>query len=301
MALRTTVTERQRRIGAELKKLREQAKLTVSEAGASIGMGRVHLTHVEGGHTAIPPERIRTLCQSYGVTCAPYIDELVSMALSDGKGWWSSYRKTMRQRALDLAELESRATALQGYETLVIPGLLQTESYMRALFRDSLADSTPDEVDTLVQFRMERQSILSPPQSAQLHVVIHEAALRVVIGSRHVMQEQITHLLTAARFPNLTIQVRPFDAGSSRWISAPFSIVRPGAPGLETVVAEHPSARLNLDDREEISQYSSTFDSLRKTALAPVVADHPPEAHAGRDSCTLLQHLLYTHQGNSYA
>lgn len=299
MALRLHITERQRRLGVELRKLRENAGLNLIEAAALIGMGRPQLTHIEAGRTGISTERLRDLVYKYGNTSAPYVDELVRMSESSGKGWWSGYRKSMHQRALDLAELENHATSIAGYETLVVPGLLQTEAYMRALFRDSLTDATPDDVDTLVRFRLDRQRILTSSQPTHLHVVIHEAALRVVVGSSHIMREQLSHLLTAARLPNLTIQVRPFDAGAAPWISASFSIVHPGTPGLETVAVEHPSAQLKLSDQASITQYTNTFDDLSKHALPPVVADHPPEAHVGRDSCVLLQHLLYTYQGSS--
>ncbi|MGW6020927.1 helix-turn-helix domain-containing protein [Streptomyces sp. NPDC055099] len=300
MALRLHITERQRRLGIELRKLRESAGLNLIEAAALIDMGRPHLTHIEAARTGISTERLRTLVGKYGCTSGPYIDELVRMSESNGKGWWTGFRKVLPQRSLDLAELEGRATRIQGYETLVIPGLLQTEAYMRALFRDSLSAATADEVDALVQFRLQRQSALADPQRANLHVVIHEAALRLVVGSSHIMRGQLTHLLTAARMPNLTIQVRPFDAGSALWIGASFSILSPGVPGLETVAVEHPSAQLKLSDQASLDQYSSTFAELSKNSLPPVVTDHPPDAHTGRDSCVLLQHLLYTYQGSSH-
>lgn len=298
MALRLHTTERQRRLGIELRKLRENVGLNLIEAAALIDMGRPHLTHIEAARTGISTERLRALVGEYGCTSGPYIDELVRMSESNGKGWWSSYRKVLPQRSLDLAELEGRADTIQGYETLVIPGLLQTEPYMRALFRDSLADATPDQVETLVRFRLERQSILAAPQPVHLHVVIHEAALRLVVGNSRVMRAQLTHLLASARMRNLTIQVRPFDAGAAPWIGASFSIVSPGVSGLETVAVEHPSAQLKLSDQSSIDQYSNTFSDLSKNSLPPVVTDHPPDAHTGRDSCVLLQHLLYTYQGS---
>ncbi|MGB8940272.1 MAG: helix-turn-helix transcriptional regulator [Streptomyces sp.] len=299
MALRLHITERQRRLGIELRKLRENAGLNLIEAAALIGMGRPHLTHIEAARTGISTERLRTLVAKYGCTSGPYVAELVRLSESSGKGWWSGHRKALPQLSLDLAELEGCAATVRGYETLVVPGLLQTEGYMRALFRDSLADASPDEVDVLTRFRLERQSILTAPRPVQLHVVIHEAALRLVVGGTHVMRGQLTHLLAAARMPNVTIQVRPFDAGSAPWIGASFSIVSPGVPGLETVVVEHPSAQLKLSDQASIDQYSGTFDNLGKGSLPPVVTDHPPEAHTGRDSCVLVQHLLYTYQGSS--
>lgn len=295
MALRTNPTERQRRLGVELRKLREQAGLTLNEAGALIDMGRVHLTHVEGGRTAIATDRLRKLCESYGCTSSTYVEALVTLSEDKGKGWWSGYRKSFPQSALDLAELESRATVIQSYETLLIPGLLQTEAYMRALFRSTRPDASPDEIDSLVQFRKARQVILDADSSTSFHAVIHEAALRMEVGSPHIMRGQLTHLIRASMLPGVTVQVLPFDVGVRAWYSTPFLVLGIGIPGLETVVADHPSARLRLGDAESIEHYGATFRELSEGALPPVVADESPLLHEKRDSWGLIQHILYTH------
>ncbi|WP_413102583.1 helix-turn-helix domain-containing protein [Streptomyces sp. Inha503] len=295
MALRTNPTERQRRLGAELRRLREQAGLTLHEAGALIDMGRVHLTHVEGGRTAIPSDRLRRLCEGYGHTSAPFVEALVDMADSNGKGWWSAYRKSFPQSALDLAELESGATAMESYETLLIPGLLQTDAYMRALFRSTRPDATQDEIDNLVRFRRARQDVLSANSSTTFHTVIHEAALRMEVGGSQVMRGQLTHLIRASMLPTVTVQVLPFDVGVRGWYSTPFLLLRTGVPGLETVVADHPSARLRLGDTESVAHYGATFKELSEGALPPVVADESPMLHEKRDSWGLIQHILYTH------
>ncbi|GLV79299.1 helix-turn-helix domain-containing protein [Streptomyces hygroscopicus] len=295
MALRTLITERQRRLGAELKKLRLQAGLSIGEGGKLIGMGAPHLSHIEAGRTAIPTDRLRELVDAYGCKNEPYVDELVSMAESDGKGWWSAYRRSFPQSALDLAELESRATTMQSYETLLIPGLLQTDSYMRALFQSTRPDAARDEIDSLVRFRKARQDILSTEPTTTFHAVIHEAALRMEVGGSHVMRGQLTHLIRASTLPGVTIQVLPFEMGVRGWFSTPFLLLSTGVPGLETVVADHPSARMRLGDAESITHYGATFKELSEGALPPVVANESPVLHEKRDSWGLIQHILYTH------
>ncbi|MFF5589963.1 helix-turn-helix domain-containing protein [Streptomyces hygroscopicus] len=295
MALRTLITERQRRLGAELKKLRLQAGLSIAEGGKLIGMGAPHLSHIEAGRTAIPTDRLRELVDAYGCKNEPYVDELVSMAESDGKGWWSAYRRSFPQSALDLAELESRATTMQSYETLLIPGLLQTDSYMRALFQSTRPDAARDEIDSLVRFRKARQDILSTEPTTTFHAVIHEAALRMEVGGSHVMRGQLTHLIRASTLPGVTIQVLPFEMGVRGWFSTPFLLLSTGVPGLETVVADHPSARMRLGDAESITHYGATFKELSEGALPPVVANESPVLHEKRDSWGLIQHILYTH------
>jgi transcriptional regulator with XRE-family HTH domain len=295
VALRTLITERQRRLGAELKKLRLQAELSIADGGKLIDMGAPHLSHIEAGRTAIPTERLRALLDAYGCKNVPYIDELVSMAESSGKGWWSGYRKSFPQSALDLAELESRATAIQSYETLLIPGLLQTEPYMRALFRSTRPDASPDEIESLVQFRKARQVVLGADSSISFHAVIHEAALRMEVGGSHIMRGQLAHLIRASMLPGVTVQVLPFEAGVRAWYSTPFLVLGVGIPGLETVVADHPSARLRLGDAESIEHYGATFRELSEGALPAVAADESPLLHEERDSWGLIQYVLYTH------
>ncbi|MEU6993087.1 helix-turn-helix transcriptional regulator [Streptomyces sp. NPDC046465] len=295
MALRTHITERQRRLGAELRKLREAAGLSVNAASSRIGLGAAHLSHIEAARTAISADRLVALLCTYDVRSEPYIAILARMAESDGKGWWTAFRKALSQHNLDLAELESRATDVQSYETLLIPGLLQTEAYMRALFYSSRPGASPTEIEALVDFRRARQQILSGDSTTALHAVIHEAALRITVGSPEVMRGQLAHLVRAAQRPGTTIQILPFDSGARAWFGTPLLILDSGVAGLETVLLDHPAAPLLLGDTESITRYKSTFDSLKRNALSPVTAEGPPGSHEQRDSWGLIHHVLYTH------
>src|SRR5690349_9372168 len=170
-------------------------------------MGRAHLSHVEGGRTAIPTDSLRALCRSYGCTSEPYIDALVALSESTGKGWWTQYRHTLPQYALDLAELESAADSIRWYESLFIPGLFQTEDYTRAIFESSPWPKNAQAREAAVAFRMERQHILTGPNAPQIHAVIHEAALHIRFGGAAVMHRQLRHLIELADLPNLTLRV----------------------------------------------------------------------------------------------
>ncbi|MGW0563415.1 helix-turn-helix domain-containing protein [Streptomyces sp. NPDC003016] len=295
MALRTTTTERQRRLGAELKKLREEAKFTVNEGGALIGMGRVHLTHVEGGNTAISSERIRALCTSYGVTSSTYVDALVDLAESPSKGWWSGYKGRLPSSALDLAELESKATSLRSYESLFLPGLFQLEEYTRSIFRASDVVTTPEGIESAVHFRKQRQSILAgddvPPT---VHAVIHEAALHMRFGGADVMRRQLLRLVEMAELPHVTIQIFPFTADAVSALTTPFCYIGSHGGALETVLVEHPADSMFLHGQETVTKYRRQFDRLSAAALPPVDASVLPVKQASRDSLGLIQHILYT-------
>lgn len=297
MALRLHITERQRRLGIELRKLREKAGLNLIEAAALIDMGRPHLTHIEAARTGISTERLRSLVGQYGCTSSPYIDELVRMSESNGKGWWSEYRKVLPQQVLDLAELEDRARDIASYETLLIPGLLQTEPYMRTLFRSARPEATRTEIDTLVAFRLARQRIFTGERPPRLRAVIHEAALRMVVGDPHIMRGQLAHLIDVAANPRVTIQVLPFDQGTQAWRSAPFLLIEPGVPGLETVFVEHPAAGLTLHDADAVLQYQGTIAALTRSALPALAREGASGLREEPDSWGLVQHILYTHTG----
>ncbi|MCO8303199.1 helix-turn-helix domain-containing protein [Streptomyces hygroscopicus] len=295
MALRTNPTERQRRLGAELRRLREQAGLTLHEAGALIDMGRVHLTHVEGGRTAIPSDRLRRLCEGYGCTSSPFIEALVSLAEDKGKGWWSAYKNTMPAAALDLAELESRATHIRSYESLFIPGIFQTEDYIRAIFRVSDVVTNPSDIDRAVEFRMRRQAALTTEDPHTVHVVIHEAALHMRFGGSAVTRRQLLRLVELAELPHVTIQVLPFTADGVPAVNTPFSLIASHNGILETLQMDHAGQSTLLHGPDSIDQYRSHFNRLSSVALPPVDGSPSAVRHDVRDSLGLIQHIRYSH------
>ncbi|SEC35944.1 helix-turn-helix domain-containing protein [Streptomyces melanosporofaciens] len=294
MALRTNPTERQRRLGAELRRLREQAGLTLNEAGALIDMGRVHLTHVEGGRTAIPSERLRRLCEGYGCTSVPLVEALVSLGEDKGKGWWSGYKGRLVPSALDLAEFESHANELHSYESLFIPGLFQTEDYTASIFRADDEANTPDHVDTAVGFRMQRQRILHGERPPEVHAVIHEAALHMRFGGAKVMRKQLLRLIELADLPHVSIQILPFTAEGISTLSTPFFMLASHGRALETVLLESPSQSSFLHDEPSLTKYRRQFHRLSTAALRPVDTTVAPFAHDSRDSLGLIQYVLYT-------
>ncbi|MFI1733089.1 helix-turn-helix domain-containing protein [Streptomyces acidicola] len=291
MALRTQISERQRRMGAELRRLRDHSGVTTSEAAAVAGFSAPFLSNVESARTAVTTDRLRRLCTHYGVTPSPYMEALVALSESSGKGWWSVYRGRVTLWALNLAEMEAGATRLHSYEPLVIPGLLQTQEYIQALFGDvqPLHATTED----AIAFRLERQRILTDENAPVVHAVIHEAALRMHYGGPGVMRAQLLHLIEVARLPNVTVQIFPFRARTYPGVSTPFLYAAPHVEELATVVLDHPAEPIYRDTQEHLSQYRSLFDQLRKSALAPVNPSTAAESHSVPDSLTLIQHLLY--------
>lgn len=291
LALRTRISERQRRVATELRRLRESRGVTTNDAAAAAGMRASFLSKVEAGRTAITTDRIHKLCEHYGDISAPYLEALISMSESSGKGWWSAYQGKATQHALNLAELEAGAAGLFSYEPLLIPGLFQTEEYMRVLFGDVKPKHSTTE--DAIAFRLERQRTLVGENAPAVHAVIHEAALRMHYGGPSVMRSQLLHLIELSRLPNVTIQVFPFRARTFLGVSAPFLYVRPPVGELATVVLEHPNEPIYRDAQDHLSQYRALFTRLKESALPPIAPSYAPEAQAVPGSLMLIQHLLY--------
>ncbi|WP_149825794.1 helix-turn-helix domain-containing protein [Streptomyces tailanensis] len=292
MGLRTIISERQRRLGYELKQLREQAGFNAGEAAERIGMGRAHLSQIETAKTTILTERLRELCQLYGCKDETYIEALVAMSEASGKGWWTAYKKPMEQGPLNLAELEAGAVSLRMHQSLLIPGLFQTADYAQALFTSP--ELGFENIEDTLKFRMVRQHILTGESPPSVHAVIHESALRMRFGGTQVLRGQLLQLIELSRLPNVTIQIYPFTSQAHAALTGNFVHLIPAVPELGTVVLEYPSGFQYLGDRDSLAQYGALFDGLTKYALAPVDVSLAPEAHSVKDSLALIQHVLYT-------
>ncbi|GAB2583540.1 helix-turn-helix transcriptional regulator [Streptomyces capparidis] len=299
MGLRANPTQRQRRLGAELRRLREVSGLSATEAGAFAGLGRAHMSHIEMGRTAIPEEKLRALCRAYGCRNAALVEALVEMGRATGRGWWSQYRDLFDDAIRDVAELESGTRRIRCFQTLLVPGLLQTPAYMRAVFRGVQRQAVPDLVDAYAEFRRRRQEVLFPGGGAGegppvFHAVIHEAAFHMRFASADVVREQIAHLLEVSRLPHLRIQVLPFRADSFPiGFCAPFVLFEGPVPELDTVFLEHPAPSRFVGDPVRLTQYTHAFASLAATALPAVDPEAAAQFHDGGDSAGFLRHLLY--------
>jgi transcriptional regulator with XRE-family HTH domain len=292
VGLRSTISERQRRLGFELKQLREQAGLSAAEASERIGMGRAQLSQIETAKTTILTERLRALCDLYGCTDKAFIESLVALSESGGKGWWSAYRRSMVTDALSLAELEADAVELHMHQSLFVPGLFQTADYARAIFNSPGLGF--DNFEAPLRFRMERQRILTGERPPIVRAVIHEAALRIRFGGAHVVREQLLRLIELSRLPHVTIQVYPFSGQAYAAISGNFVHIIPDYPRLGTVVLESHAGYQYLGEQFHLERYRTLFDLLAKNSLAPLNVSTGPETYSVKDSLALIRHLLYT-------
>lgn len=262
---------RRRQLIAELKRLREAAALTQEDVAARMDWHHTKVFRIETGRTAPHPNDVRGLLDAYGVTDADQREALIQLAKDSRKrGWWYSYRDVLPSRYELLIGLEQEAAAISTFELAVVPGLLQTEDYARALVRGGPMELDPDEVQRRVEVRMARQRILDQADRPQLWAILDEAAMRRVVGGSAVMQAQLRHIITMSEQGKTTVQVVPFGKGAHPGTAGSFIILGFAEPGeIDVVYMETIGGNMSVDSSEEVQHYATAFDHLRAVALSP--------------------------------
>ncbi|WP_155057886.1 helix-turn-helix domain-containing protein [Streptomyces blattellae] len=268
MGARTVITVRQERLGKELRKLRERAGLSLREAARATGINEGRLSNTEVGRFGVSAERVRFLADFYKAGDAPLIDALAAMAIERVRGWWEEYRGLLPQGFLDLAELEHHTRHVRSFEIVNIPGLLQSEEQVRALYADSSLALSEEQKELRVAFRMRRQQILGR-DNYRYEVVIHEAALRIRKSDRKVARRQLLHILQQSECPQVTVRVVPFDRDRFT-ISSPILLLDGPVPQLDTVLRDAPHGGTLLDAEAQLAAYRRRIVDTQKAALGVV-------------------------------
>ncbi|MEU6507523.1 MULTISPECIES: helix-turn-helix transcriptional regulator [Streptomyces] len=265
---------RRRKLGAELRMLRTGAGLTSGEAARLVGWHQSKVSRIETGASGVKPADVRSLLDAYGVRDGHLRELLLMLAGSEGAGdrhrWWHAYRGVLPPTYRDFISLESQASAMRTLETTVVPGLLQTPEYARAVTRAAVPDLDEERLDTLVEVRLARQDVLRSDPPLTLCAVLDEAVLRREVGGPEVMARQLERLLEAARLPQVRLQVLPFGAGAHVGLTGPFVIFSfPSTSDLDVVVLDQLTSSLYLERKEDLMAYSEAFTTLQFHALSP--------------------------------
>ncbi|WKK26582.1 helix-turn-helix transcriptional regulator [Streptomyces olivoreticuli] len=269
MPPRSYPTARQRRLGAELRKLREKAGMSGSQVGAFLGGERAQVSHLESGRYGISAERVRRLASFYSTTDKHLIDALASMADERSKGWWEEYRGILSPGFLDLSELEHHAKYLRAVQMLHVPGILQTAEYAREVMCNSVS-SLPAlpaaELKARVEHRLRRREIFDRPAPPTFEAFIHEAALRMKYCEPEIMQAQLGFLGDLSEFPTVTVRVIPFNVQITPSVH---SLLYAGGPipQLDTVQMDSAFNAGFVDAESQLSRYRAMLDSVAELAL----------------------------------
>ena len=250
-------------VGAKLRRLRTDIGLSREEAAEAIRASAWKIHRLENGQVGFKQRDLIDLLALYQVTDPDEIDELLALAReANVPGWWQHYGDVLPQWFRTYVDLESAATLIRTYEGMFVPGLLQTDDYMRAVIRDASLESS-EEVGRRVRLRMARQTLLTREHPPRLWAVVDEAALRRPVGGREVMRGQLERLIDATKLPNVTLQVLPFGAGAHPAMVGAFSILRFADRELPDVVyLEHLTNAVYLDKRAEVERYLDVMELL---------------------------------------
>ncbi|GGS24970.1 transcriptional regulator [Streptomyces aureoverticillatus] len=269
MAPRQAPTIRQRRFGAELRRLREAVGMSAPVAAEQLGADRTMISNIESGRFGISEERLRRLASIYECDDDELIDALASMTGGRSKGWWDEYRGKIPPDFLDVAELEHHATGLRTLQTAHIPGLFQTEDHARALF-DLYVPALPRlEVELRVAHRLARHVVVATRPGVAYVGLVHEAALRLRTGGRQVAKSQLNRLLEESERPNVRLLVIPFTAGGFPMAGDTMMYVSGASPHLDTVEVDSPMGAVFFDSRTQLANFRRRLDLVEQVALNP--------------------------------
>ncbi|MEO3977494.1 helix-turn-helix transcriptional regulator [Streptomyces sp. CAU 1734] len=265
---------RRRRLGGELRRLRLAARLTSRGAAELAGWHQSKVSRIETGHSGVRAADVRLLLDLYDVTdpgLRALLEALAGAADTTGGGWWHAYRGLLPPEYRDFIGLEAQASAARTLETSVVPGLLQTPEYARAVTLATLEDLPAETVRALVEVRIARQRVLSRPGNPlRLSVILDEAVLRREVGGPRVMREQLRALTVAADLPRVRIQVMPFSAGGYAGLAGPFVIFSfSKTSDLDVVVLDHLTSSLHRERAGDLAVYAAAFTRMRARALSP--------------------------------
>ncbi|MEV6163291.1 helix-turn-helix transcriptional regulator [Streptomyces sp. NPDC052052] len=268
MASRTAPTERQKRLGSEVRKIRVAAELSAEAAARLLGVDRSRLSNIEQGIRAISEDRLRTLAHGCGCQDQAYVEALAGMVRPARRGWWERYRGSLPDGLLDIAELEAHALRMRTAHSVHIPGILQTSDHALAVFRVVVPALPEHEVALRLAHRVERQHLLESATAPDYVAVIHEAALRMRFGGRAVARAQLDHLLEKSEQAHVTLLVIPFDAGAFPGAGQTVLYAQGAVPQLDTVQIDtsHGPEFVHADD--QLAKYRAQLEWMEDIALS---------------------------------
>ncbi|WEO96864.1 helix-turn-helix transcriptional regulator [Streptomyces sp. FXJ1.172] len=267
MASNVNPTVRRRRLGQELRRLRELKGMTAEEVAERLLVSQSKISRLENGRRSISQRDVRDLCGVYEVEDQRIVDSLMEMARdSRQQGWWHTFGDIPYSVYIGL---ETDAESLRVYEPQLVTGLLQTRAYAEALVQGALPETSPADIEKRVQVRMRRQErITAENNPLRLWVVLDEAALRRVVGSKLVMREQLDHLIEMSQLPHVTVQVLPFEVGAHPGLNGQYAILEfTDAADSSVVYLEGVTSDLYLEKAQDVQKYAVMYEHLRAQSL----------------------------------
>lgn len=261
-------TVRRRELGTLLRKLREEKGMTVRQVTEQLLCSPSKVSRIETGQRGATQRDVRDLCDFYGVTDQAFRNQLMDLA-KQGKrqGWWQPFGLPYST----YVGFEAEARVIRDFDSAVVPGLLQTPEYVRALHEDPLPFGSRDLIGQRIQARLRRQELITRPSPPplELRAILDEAVLHRVIGGPAVMAAQLKRVVQETARPNVTVQVIPYSVGAHPALDSNFNILEFSGSAADIVYSEGMVGFIYLDRPEDINRYHEVFQHLSQIALPP--------------------------------
>jgi transcriptional regulator with XRE-family HTH domain len=264
-------TVRRRRLGMELRKLREAAGMRIEDVAKHLECSMSRVSRIETGRSVARLRDVRDMLDHYHVTDEAQREVLLAIAKeAQEKGWWTVFEGVLAAGLDTYVGLEESASSLRIFQNSLVTGLLQTEEYARAVIAASRLTAGQEEIDHLLAVRMRRQELLTRESPLEIWAVLDEALLRRPVGGPAIMRAQLMHLSEAAEQSNITIQVLPFQRGAHAGLDGPFTILTfPDPTDLDVVYVPGTAWNVFLEREKDVRRHTLGFDHLRAEALPP--------------------------------
>jgi len=257
-----------RRLRTELRRARDDAQKTQRDVAEALFWSPSKVIRIESGQTGVSVTDLKALLDFYGVQDDAKVAELVDMARRSRKQPWSQYRDVVTAEGATYYGYEASASIVRQFEPLLIPGLLQTPAYMKALL-EGVFQEDERTIARRVEARIERQKLLDREDVRELIFIVDEAAVRHVVGGPQAMAEQLEHIAELADRPDVTFRVIPFSVGGYIGLRGPFSLLQfPGQDDADVVYLEGLENAFFHDNDERTGQYRHVFRDLEEKALS---------------------------------
>lgn len=265
MAGNSYTSVRSRQVAAQIRRLREQAELSCSEVARTLGLSVSKVSRMETGITGMQADDVAAMLGLYRVSATKRQEVLDLLHRSDEKGWWQR-QAGIPQLWRTLIDFESKATRIQNFENMFVPGLLQTAEYCRAVIQGVDKTLSEEEVDHLVATRMGRQSLLTRSTAPQFLAVVDETALRRPIGEEGVMHRQLLHLAALAERPNISLRVVQSSVGSYVGLRGSFMILE-FFEEPDLAYSENHATEMFVEEEADLSSYRLALTNILSVAL----------------------------------
>jgi transcriptional regulator with XRE-family HTH domain len=270
MAPQQSPTLRRRRLGHELRGLREQAGLTLDQAAARLeDFSAAKISRIETAKVGARPRDVEDLLALYGVQDAQHRKNLITLTREARQhGWWEQFTDAMSPSQELYIGLEAEAILIRMFSSHVVSGIFQSAAYAREVLKAIWTSEPPEHIERRVQVRMARQKILQRQDGPQIRCILEENVLQRPVGGYEVLRAQLRRLAELAEFPNVSIRVLPHSIGAHPGIDGPFWMVDFAPPDPSVVHVEYRTGGIYIEQDEEVKIYSDIFMRLEDFAMS---------------------------------